>query len=184
MAIFDKREYRGNGIVFPDLHYAYVCTRAKARAQILDDGVLLPWAACLHTVHTQEADMAFHGPARMVWRLVRKRCEIQAWYDGGDRARITGNGLSSCPGPGRDESWHRSNRSSVHTEQRCGPRAIDSRTAYPKCRKLSPEQRKVMTAVQLRTCILSRQRGRAAKAVLYLAAAAASSSSVITPEAG
>lgn len=46
--------------------------------------------------------MAFHGPARMVWRLVRKRCEIQAWYDGGDRARITGNGtLTPWSGAGR-----------------------------------------------------------------------------------
>jgi len=34
--------------------------------------------------------MAFHSPAKMIRRLVRKRCEIQAWYDGGDRAQTQG----------------------------------------------------------------------------------------------
>lgn len=67
------------------------------------------------------------------------------------------------------------NRSSVHTEQLCGPRAIDSRTAYPKCRKQGPEQRKVMTAVQLRTCMLSRQKRQGGEGQHLAAAAAASS---------
>lgn len=74
----------------------------------------------------------------------------------------TGKGSLRLPVAGRDEwwpCWKLAVAAGGHTATGCGSRAIDSRAGYPKCRKQSPEQRKVMTAVQLWSCTVSRQGG-------------------------